>query len=369
MDGQTTHSRDIIVIGPTPPPYNGVSVMTRQLLDAAAASGRRVVHLDTRDERPVVTMGRFDFQNVALGLKHALQFAGLLLRAPRAAVYVPISQSRWGFVRDAVFLIGARLAGRPRYVHLHGGYFGEFVRRSGSAFRLLARFALAGAEQAWVLTPGLAHNFRDLVPDDRVRVLENAIDDLPAANGRAHPDELTILYLSNLVPEKGCFALVDALERLGERLSGTRVVFAGDAFPGVREQIEQRARGLADQGIRIDLTGPVAGQAKLDLLRDADLFAYPTAYTYEGQPLVLLEAMAAGLPIVTTRHAGIPDTVRDGSEGLLVETGDTDALADALARLAGDAELRDRLGRAARARYEDRYAPARFRRDVAELLG
>jgi colanic acid/amylovoran biosynthesis glycosyltransferase len=96
---------------------------------------------------------------------------------------------------------------------------------------------------------------------------------------------------------------------------------------------------------------------------------YPSYYPEEGQPLVLLEALAAGLPIVSTRHAGIPDTVRDGLDGILVEPRDTGSLATTLERLASDPEERSRLGSAARQRYEQRYRPERLACDIRHLLG
>ena len=359
--------RPLIVVGPTPPPYNGVSLMTARLLEAVCGSGRRVLHLDTRDPRPVTTMGTFDWPNVKLAVQHGLRFLGLLLRERDAAVYVPVSQSRWGFVRDAVFLIAARIARRPRYIHLHGGYFGEFWRTADPALRLLIRMSVTGAQQGWVLTPTLRPNLEALLPSDRVHVLENAVDAVPSAPGD-RDSAVRVLYLSNLLPEKGCFTLLAAVEELGDRARGLRIDLAGDADPDVRDAIERAAERLAGHGVEVHLPGTVVGEAKERLLREADVFAYPTEYTYEGQPLVLLEALAAGLPIVTTEHAGIPDTVRDDREGLLVPPGDASALASALLRLIEDPDLRARLGSAARERYDERYRLERFASEVRKLL-
>jgi glycosyltransferase involved in cell wall biosynthesis len=84
----------------------------------------------------------------------------------------------------------------------------------------------------------------------------------------------------------------------------------------------------------------------------------------EGTPVSAIEALAAGRPVVATRVGGVPDVVREGEDGFLVEPGDVDALADRLARLAADPELRARLGAAGRARVIPRYSVERLVDDI-----
>ena len=146
------------------------------------------------------------------------------------------------------------------------------------------------------------------------------------------------------------------------------VRLVGEADPDVAAEVRRRAAALAEQGVRVDLAGVHVDREKALDYAWADVFALPSRYPPEGQPLVLLEAMAAGVPIVSTRHSGIPHTVRDEREGLIVPPGDVPALAGALRRLMDDAELRARLGRAGRARYEELYTPDAFERRVRAVL-
>jgi glycosyltransferase involved in cell wall biosynthesis len=362
-------SRDrFVVVGPTPPPAHGVSVMTQHLLDALAAEGLLARHVDTKDPRPIETVGRLDLRNIWLGIAHGVSFQRALVAEPRAGVYVPISQGVWGFLRDAVFLLSARLMRRRRIVHLHGGYFGSFYREAGKPLRLLIRAALRGSDQAWVLTDGLRRELHGLVDPARIHVLENAVEDpqgLPPRRLRT-ASELRVLYLANLIPEKGCFDLIEALERLGSDGRGMMVRFVGDASGEVEEELNRRGRALSG-GATVEFLGPMSGPQRDEQYAWADLFAFPTKYRFEGQPLVVLEALAAGLPILTTSHRGIPETVRGEHEAVLVPPGDSRRLAAALVRLRDDPDLRARLSLSARRRYEERYTIPRFRADVVRL--
>ena len=100
--------------------------------------------------------------------------------------------------------------------------------------------------------------------------------------------------------------------------------------------------------------GNVERSELTDFYQRASVFCLPS--TYEGLPLAILEAMAAGLPVVSTRVSGMPEAVVEGETGLLVAPEDAGALARALARLLGDRDLQRRMGEQARARFERLFA-------------
>jgi glycosyltransferase involved in cell wall biosynthesis len=347
-----------------------VAVATRHVLEETAALGGLAAHLDTSDRRSLDNVGRLDLENVRLAVLHAVRLTRLLCKHRSASVYLPISQARWGFVRDAVLIGLARLAGRRAYAHLNGGSFGRFYEESSGAMRLLIRRTLHQVHQVWVVAPRLRSILEGIVPADHIEVVQNVVDDLSSASRRERSSNgsLRLLFLGNLLPGKGVEDLLAALEQLGPAAAGWQIRLVGELHVSLRGLIEPAVERVKGHGIAVELTGARTGDEKLAELRAADLFVYPSSYREEGQPLVLLEAMASGLPILSTRHAGIPDTVRDGQEGLLIDPGDIDALGSALERIAGDASLRHRLGTAARLRYEDCYTPSRLRRDLAALL-
>jgi glycosyltransferase involved in cell wall biosynthesis len=316
-------------------------------------------------------VGRLDLTNVALGLRHAGQLWRALDQAPDAAVYVPLSQERWGFLRDAVFVAVARLRRRRVILHLHGGNLQSFYWNARFPIRWAIRGVCGQAEQAWVLTPALSRQFEGLVAERRVRCVENVVPDPPCTDEPDEPEgrPFRLLYLSNLLPEKGCFDLIEAIRSLNGAAADWEVRIVGSGTPEVTQRLERELANLSDNAASVRMLGALHGEKKNAQFRWADAFVYPSYYPLEGQPLVLLEALAAGLPIVSTRHAGIPETARHGIEALLVEPRDVGGLASSLGRVAEDIDTRAQFGRRARERYEARYSSARLVRDLERALG
>jgi len=346
--------------------------MTLEIIASLKKLGRFAAHIDTRDARPLATIGRLDLVNVGLGVRHAWQLSRVLAQQPGADVYLPLSQSTWGFVRDAALVAVARGRRRLVILHLHGGHLQAFYRESPAIMRWLIRTVLRQATEAWALTPSLVAQFDGLVSRERVRCVENVVPDpIGGAADVPRSSEDTafrLLYVANLLPTKGCFDLLAALRLLGDVCSDWEVRLVGAAEPAVAERLRREIALLQPHGPSVRLLGVLRGPDKTAQYRWADTFVYPTYYPFEGQPLVLLEALGSGLPIVSTRHAGIPDTISHGVDGLLVEPRDIAALAASLSRLSSDRATREMLADGARRRYEASYRPERLTRDLEAAL-
>ncbi len=165
----------------------------------------------------------------------------------------------------------------------------------------------------------------------------------PAETATAPPD--TILCVGRLDAEKGHLVLVDAVGLLRDRGVAVTTVLVGTG--PWRSVIEERVGELGLTDV-VRLTGAIGQDEIADYYRRATLFCLPTFI--EGLPVVLMEAMASGLPVVTTPVNGIPELVETGVTGVLVAPGRPDLLADALERVLGDPELRAELSRAGRHR-------------------
>jgi glycosyltransferase involved in cell wall biosynthesis len=175
----------------------------------------------------------------------------------------------------------------------------------------------------------------------RVRVIPNGIPPGPPSWRPLEEDDDAplILFVGRLDPAKGLPDLLDAVGLLRERGTAVRLQIQGDGREEtrVREAIARPPLSGCARLVHRDEADRCAPRCR----RSPCVFVLPSRY--EGFGVVLLEAMRLGLPIVATRAGGIPEVVRDGVDGLLVPPGDPRALAEAIARVLSEPDLRDRL--------------------------
>jgi len=190
-----------------------------------------------------------------------------------------------------------------------------------------------------------------LEPDERreLRARFGAVDGTPM-----------IVAAGRHTAQKNFGTLIEAAGLLRTRGCRVRLVIAGDGDLRAEHADAVRRAGLEDTVL---LPGNLGDLSRI--LQAADVFVLPSLW--EGLPLVLLEAMAAGCAVVGTRIAGVVEVLRDGENGRLVEPGKAAPLAAAVAELAAAPDVRARLARAARADVEERYSFLRVARDLGAL--
>jgi glycosyltransferase involved in cell wall biosynthesis len=236
-------------------------------------------------------------------------------------------------------LPAAMIASRPRLVHTVHNLAQREVDTIGQAIHKVA-FRTGATPVA--VSDEVAASFRELYGFDTAATIPNGVDtrrfhnpDLRSAWRSAHgfsPEELLFVSVARLEPQKNPLLLLNAFERVP---SG-RLLLAGEG--SLRPALEGRVR-VHLLGVRRDT---------VDLLNAGDIFVM--ASDWEGHPLALIEAMAAGLPVIATEVGGVPGIL--GDAGILVPPGNADALQGAMRQLAEDAGLRAKLGQAARQRAQ-----------------
>lgn len=328
-------------------------------------------HLDTADRRGLENLGRLDLGNVVLAARHLLALGWRLVRRRPRVVYLGVSQNRWGYLRDAAFMALARLAGCRIVTHLHGGHFDTFYEGSGRLVRGLIRRTSRWVDVAVVLGDGLRDLYGGILPPERVAVVPNGIPDpFEGGAGPVQADAgrpLRILHLGTLHEPKGFGVLLEAAARLRDEGLRCHWVVAGGWFSERDRRLGSSLMDALDLHGIVEFPGLVRGPEKWSRFRQSELFVFP-GYQPEGLPIVILEAMAAGLPVVSTTVGATADAVVDGVTGVLVAPGDRDALAGAVARLASDGGLRRRLGEAGRQRYLGCFTEAHSMEALADVL-
>ena len=361
----------LLIVAAEPPPYFGAAVASGRVLAAGRRGGFRFYHLNVIDPAGTSNMGRIVPANIALALKHYAQLTALLAQHREiVAVYVLLGFTNApAFWRDIGFLLLARLFRKPTIIHCHDNMVEVFYRTHSYPARRAMRWALQGARAVAVLCAAIQAATQRVAPRARVVVVPNGLDLEPAGESQHARRELpVVLYLSQLSREKGFWTALQIVAEMHRQGTRIRFEFAGTwKLPSD----ESRARAwVVDHGLEsmVSIHGPVSEQRKSELLRDADVFLFPTSLRHEGQPLVILEAMAAGLPVITTDIGCISDTVQHGVTGFIVQPNDTGAMIATLRLLLADPELRSRMGAAARARYLAHYTERAFAERMLELL-
>ena len=346
--------RVVVVSGIWPPDVGGPASHAPALAAALREAGHEVVAVTTADAAPADQPYRVEWvrRGLPAPVRH-LAVARAVARAARGADVVYATT----MIRRAS--LGARVARRPLVAKLVADEAYERERRSGRFGGTLAEFQeLPGGARVRALratrTAALRRARRVVVPSAylreialrwgldpaRVVVVPNPappLGDLPSREEAREALGLSgrvVATAGRLTAQK---ALGDALAAIA-RVDGASLVVLGDGPERPRLEALRDELGLGD---RVRFLGAGTRDDVVRLFRAADVALLTSAW--ENLPHTVLEALAAGTPVVATAVGGVPEVVREGENGLLVAAGDVEAIAGALARLLGDDALRERL--------------------------
>ncbi len=348
-------------IGAVPPPYHGVTIFNEGLLNSRISKVYRLHHLDISDKRSLENLGRVDWRNVYLGLRNLWDLAKLCLRKKPDLVYLPIAQNI-AYLRDGMFIVVARFFSKAKIViHLHGSYFKEYYNHTNWFMKQFIDFTMGKVDTAIVVGNRLRYIFDDWIKD--IQVVPNGTPFNPKLGNKfkRNRDTVIISYLSNLSKSKGILDTIKAAKTVTNKHAEAYFKFAGPWLGQEPATKKSAFRFIRENHLenKIEFMGTILRDNKKEFLVDTDIFVFPSCW-YEGHPMVIIEAMAAGCPVVSTKNAGaIPETVIDGKTGILVEKKNPQAVAQAIIELIESPELRVKMGMAGRKRYEQYYTQER----------
>jgi glycosyltransferase involved in cell wall biosynthesis len=277
----------------------------------------------------------------------------------------------------ATVLMGDALFGRPDVIHVHGDVYDllgaiptAFIIRAPlvmtvhgglnqqPGYRRVASRLFRRVDQVIAVSQVVADDLLRMgVLESRVNVISSGIDVRPRGVARARHSgggPYVLLFVGRLHEQKGVGVLLEAFERLVARGAEIELVIAGDGPR--RAALEERAVGLRG----VTFLGEVRPDHVPHLYEKADLFIMPSldvGTQGEGTPTAIVEAMAAGLPVVCTDAGGMPSLVAHGANGLVVPQRDAECLADAIGTLLDNPRLGERMSEANRESARARFWP------------
>lgn len=367
----------VLLVGPTPPPMGGI---VRYCQDILASDLAREFHLEffsasipyelrpkawtgtrqsifTRDGVPSAV------RQIAWAGNRARELNALMKRRRPHVVHIPTCTGL-GFWRNALHVVCAKRQGCRVLWHLLGA-IDDFWREGSPVRRYAIRRFLDRADVHVVQSDGL----RDVTSGFTSRPvlsIYNGVrtEELRAPDGYAHSDpaegKVRIIDVGTLGHRKGTFDLIEMAKRLRTELANLEFVLVGGG------EVEHFRRLVAEAGLSdcVRIPGVVDDAEKTRLLQSSDVFALPS-YA-EGQPIALLEAMAVGLPIISSTVGSIPEVVKDAN-GRILTPGDLAALEGYLRELAASAALREQIGRHNADEAERKYSVGRTMEQLGQV--
>jgi len=346
--------KKVLFLSPLPPPYMGPTIATRIILDSALQNEFTLIHLDTSDHRELDHLNKIDFRNIYLAIKHGIVLCGLIVTRMPDLVYIPISQSTVGYIRDSAYIVLSKIFGRKVICHLRGGNFKNWYDSSNPLFRWYIRSIHSLIDGQIVLGEKLSGLFQGIIPPNKIYVVPNGKKEQYPYIRKCTNNKIRIVCLSNMIREKGLLQVLDAVPKVYNKY-GKQVefVFAGkwldDEMKTIFDEFCDR-----DGFFPVKAIGPIFGSSKNNLLLSSDIFVF-TPTQEEGHPWVIIEAMVAGLPIIATDRGAITESVIDGKNGFIVEKNNSSQIAEKIKLLVDNPAQRKRMGEESRRLYTENF--------------
>lgn len=352
--------KKVILVGSIPPPYHGSSIYFYNLLNSKIKDEFDITHLDISDHRDLDNLSKLDLTNVKLALKSIFSLHKMLRTMKPDLVYIPIASNFLPYLRDGLFiLISSYFSKAEIVIHLHeGNYFrNEFYNKSNFLLKRFIERTLSKVNTAIVLGDRLKSIFEGLVKN--VVAVPNGINrDLFTGHTErtySFGEKIIIGFLGNLFESKGVLDVLNAAEIVLQKFANVEFRFAG-AWSLKEGNTKQKAgQIIAEKNLKgsVFFPGVITGSDKEKFLNQTDIFVFPTWYKYEGFGIVIIEAMAEGLPVISTKDTGtIPDIVTDGETGILIDRQNPVQIAEAIIKLIKDPVLMKSMGIKGKLRYE-----------------
>jgi glycosyltransferase involved in cell wall biosynthesis len=352
-----------------PPPIHGSSVIGGYIKESKIINSAfecRYINLGT--SASIKDIGKGSFQKLFRYLSIIKQVSKELITFRPNICYMTITAKGVGFFKDLVIISLVKLFGKKLIYHFHNKGIQE---NQNNYFVNRLRLYQFNNSRAILLSELLYYDLAKYLSKDKVFYCKNgipAISDLKLDLlnlARKEKVVTEILFLSNMAKEKGVFVLLEACRKLFLKGISFKVYFIG-AWSDISENQFSDFITMNNLQNNIIYVGAKYGNDKNNYFKQVDIFVHPTLN--DCFPLVILEAMQYGLPVIATIEGAINEVVENNLNGLLVPKNNTEALADKIEYLINHPALRVEMGINGRKRFEERYSLEQFEYNFAEIM-
>lgn len=334
--------KKILFLGQFPPPLHGVSLMNSLVINSELIrSSFNIDVVNLQFTKSVKELGKFSFLKVYKAIYYGYEIVKKVLTKKPDLVYFTLCPTGFAFYRDAFYVVLLKLLNSKIVFHLHGKGIKNNAKKS--FFKKYLYSLVFKNTNVICLTEGLSEDIFEVYRSVPF-IVPNGIEVQSKFNeivNRLNRSIPQVLYLSNYIRNKGILVLIEALGILnnqGYQFNARLVGAPADLTIEFLENI------ITNQNLKevVKVIGPLYGDDKFLEFQKADIFVFPTYNDVFG--LVNLEAMQYSLPVISTFEGGIPEIVIDGETGFLVETQNAQMLAEKIAILLKDKDLRMKMG-------------------------
>lgn len=360
--------KKLLIIGPVPPPIHGESVAINSIIESEDIKSRYRLHILDTNRKNVKQAGKFSLKKIFQDVFLIIKLFMMLIFNKIDIMYLSISQTRLGLIRDLMMLRLGNYFCKKTITHLHGNNLGHVLDNLSEREFRFAKKTLKTVDVGIVLEKSLVDNYRGLVRC--IEVVPNGIDGnfITSEDIKTYMknDDFSIIYLSNLMKEKGYRELIQAVIELVKEGYNLKLNLAGAVHN--HEEFERIWERVTAEGMnsKIIYQGIVTGEEKKEMLLNSHVMILPSNYSIEGQPISIIEGMAAGLPIISTNRGAIPDLVK--GNGIIIDQGSVTLLKQNILKLVEDKDLLDRLSNNSRVRFQAEYTLGHYIGKIIQIL-
>lgn len=300
----------ILIIGPFPSPVTGMAFSNQTIYNGLINDGFWVKKINfnetkyTKNKTLNIKHGKVSFYKILNALNYLESYKIFFVDT----VYITIGLTFFGLLKYAPFILIAKCLNKKVVFHSHGNYLHVTYAELKGFKKKVFKKILNAFDQGIVLSEILKENLTSFYPESKLNIVYNFVENQQLeyykknANTKAY-DSIKLLYMSNIIPSKGIYELIEVLNELIKDGIVIKTTIAGE-LPLLETT---KFNTLISSNEHINYEGVIHGSKKWEIINNHNTFCLPTYFPMEGQPISILENMAAGSLILTTKHAGIPD--------------------------------------------------------------